>query len=48
MDVINYDHLIVNVKVDEFDLGAVTEGKDATVSVTALNKEVEGTVTKIS
>jgi len=48
MDVINYDHLIVNVKVDEFDLGVITEDKQATVSVTALNKEVAGTVTKIS
>jgi RND family efflux transporter MFP subunit len=48
MDVINYDHLIVKIKVDEFDLNAVTEGQQAKVSVTALNKEVGGTVTSIS
>lgn len=48
MDVINYDHLIVKIKIDEFDLDAISEGGKATVSITALNKEIAGTVSKIS
>ena len=48
MDVINYDRLIVKIKVDEFDLAAVTVGEKAAVTVTALNKEVDGTVSDIS
>lgn len=48
MDVINYDHLIIKIKIDEFDLDAITEGENATISVTALDKEIAGTVLKIS
>jgi len=48
MDVINYDHLIVKIKIDEFDLDAIKEGEKATVSVTALDKDIAGTVSKIS
>lgn len=48
MDVINYDHLIVKIKIDEFDLDEVTEGEKATISVTALNKEIAGAISKIS
>ncbi len=48
MDVINYDNLIVKIKIDEFDLDAIAEGEYAVVSITALNKEIEGTVSKIS
>ena len=48
MDVINYDNLIVKIKIDEFDLDAISEREKATVTVTALNKEIAGTVSKIS
>ena len=48
MDVINYEHLIVKIKIDEFDLDAISEGENATVSVTALDKEIAGTVSNIS
>ncbi len=48
MDVINYDHLIVKIKIDEFDLAAITEGEKAMIAVTALDKEIAGTVSKIS
>ncbi len=48
MDVVNYDNLLVKIKVDEFDLDAVTEGETAVVSIEALNKEVGGHVSKIS
>lgn len=48
MDVINYDNLIVKIKIDEFDLGAIAEGEKALVSITALDKEIDGTVSRIS
>ncbi|MBR0597751.1 efflux RND transporter periplasmic adaptor subunit [Sinanaerobacter chloroacetimidivorans] len=48
MDVVNYDQLQVKIKVDEFDLDSVSEGRDAVVMVTALNKEVRGAVAKVS
>ena len=48
MDVINYDRLIVKIKIDEFDLASVTSGQKATAVITALNKEIPGTITDIS
>ncbi|MEL7658033.1 MAG: efflux RND transporter periplasmic adaptor subunit [Bacillota bacterium] len=48
MDVINYDQLMVKIKIDEFDLDAISEGETADVTITALNKEIPGIVSKIS
>jgi len=48
MDITNYDQLIVNIKIDEFDLDAITEGEEAEVTVTALNKTVKGIISDIS
>lgn len=48
MNVINYDKLIVKIKIDEFDLGAVTEGDPAEVVITALDKSVSGTISEIT
>lgn len=49
LDVINYDDLQVTVKVDEYDVKAVTQGKQVQVTIGALdNKEVTGTVSKVS
>ena len=48
MDIVNYDKLEVKVKVDEFDLGAISEGKEVTVTINPLEKDVAGRVSEIS
>jgi HlyD family secretion protein len=44
MDIIDYDNLEIVVKVDEFDMGAITVGKEVSVTINTLEKEVEGLV----
>jgi len=48
MDIVNYDDLEVKIKVDEFDLNAITEGKEVTVTINPLDKDVTGIVSKVS
>ena len=47
-DITNYDELQVTIKIDEFDIGAVTEGKDVTATVNALEKNISGKIKKVS
>jgi len=44
----NFDNLQVTIKVDEYDIGSVTVGKEVSIYVNALDKEFKGTVSKIS
>lgn len=48
MSIVDYDDLKVNVKVDEYDLTSLEKGKEATVKITALDKEVKGTISSVS
>ncbi len=48
LDVVDYSAMQISVKVDEYDVSAVTVGKAATVKISALNKELSGTVSSIS
>lgn len=48
MDIVNYDNLEVNIKVDEYDLPEITEGMEAEVAVEAIGKTVTGTITEIA
>ncbi len=48
MDIVDYDNLEVKVKVDEYDLGAVSAGKEVTVTINQLGKDVAGKVSEIS
>ena len=48
MNIVDYDHLKVNVKVDEYDITSMKEGKEATVKISALNKEVKGTIQSVA
>ncbi|MDY0235419.1 MAG: HlyD family efflux transporter periplasmic adaptor subunit [Gudongella sp.] len=48
MDIVDYDNLEILVKVDEFDIGAITVGKEVSVMINTLEKEVVGVVSKIS
>lgn len=47
-ELVNYDDLQVTVKVDEYDVQALTAGSEVDVTVNALNKEIRGTVEKVS
>ena len=48
MSIVDYMDLEVSVKVDEFELDAVTEGKEVMVRVNALDNEYSGKVESIS
>lgn len=48
MNVVNYDTLIVTVKVDEYDLSAVSVGKEVSLNVNALDLQIGGVISKIS
>ncbi len=48
MNVVNYDTLIVTVKVDEYDLAAVSVGKEVSLNVNALDLQIGGVISKIS
>ncbi len=48
MEIVDYSNLKINVKVDEYDIGSLKEGKEATVKIGALNKEIKGKISHIS
>ncbi len=48
MDIVNYDELVIKLRVDEYDLAAVTLNKDTEVTISSLDKKVRGKVTDIS
>jgi HlyD family secretion protein len=45
--IVDYTNLELDVQVDEYDLPAISDGKAATITLNALNKDVSGTVTHI-
>ena len=48
MQIADYSTMQLDVKVDEYDLSAVTAGKSATVTVHALGRDLTGTVASVS
>lgn len=46
--IVNYDVLEVTVDVDEYDIGAIEEGKEGTVYLNALERSIPGTVSDIA
>ena len=48
MDLANYDDLQVTIRVDEYDLSTVSAGKEVTATINALDKDVSGTISKVS
>jgi multidrug efflux pump subunit AcrA (membrane-fusion protein) len=48
MKIVDYNNLEINVKVDEYDLSALEVGKEATVYIGAIDKEMNGTVDSIA
>ncbi|MBE5801032.1 MAG: HlyD family efflux transporter periplasmic adaptor subunit [Clostridiales bacterium] len=46
--IVDYQNLEVSVDVDEYDIGALTEGKEGMVYLNALEKQIPGKVTDIA
>lgn len=47
-DIIDFENLKVTVKVDEYDLSSILKGKEVTVTIGAINKEIKGKVSSVS
>lgn len=48
LDLVDYTSLNAVVKVDEYDIGAIVAGKKVIVTVSALSRDVEGTVRRLT
>ncbi|WP_303861730.1 efflux RND transporter periplasmic adaptor subunit [Alkalibaculum bacchi] len=48
IDITDYKNMEIIVKVDEYDLGAIKENMDATVTISAIDKEIMGKIKSIS
>ncbi len=48
MEIVDYNNLEINVRVGEYDIGALKKGKEASVKIGALNKELKGKIRDIS
>lgn len=46
--IVDYDTLEVSIDVDEYDIGAVEEGKEGTVYLNALETSVPGTISEVA
>lgn len=47
-EIVDYSSLEIIFKADEFDVGVLEEGKEATVYIPAVNKEITGKIREIS
>ncbi len=48
IDITDYENMEITVKIDEYDLGAIKEDMDTTVSISAIDKEIKGKIKSIS
>jgi len=48
LEIVDYNNLEVKVKVDEYDITALEKGKEATVKIGAINKEIKGKISNMS
>lgn len=48
MEIVDYKNLQVNIKLDEYSIPALEVGKDATVYMNAIDKEIKGSINSIS
>lgn len=48
MEIVDYSDLQIGIKVDEYDLSAIKEGVEATVTIHALDRDVIGKVIEVS
>jgi len=48
LEIVDYNNLKINVKVDEYDISALEQGKETTVKIGAINKEIKGKISSMS
>lgn len=48
LEIVDYNNLEINVKVDEYDIAALEKGKETTIKIGAINKEIKGKISNIS
>jgi multidrug efflux pump subunit AcrA (membrane-fusion protein) len=48
LEIVDYNNLKINVKVDEYDITALEKGNLTTVKIGAINKEIKGKISSIS
>jgi len=48
IEIVDYENLQINVKVDEYDIAALAKDKETTVKIGAINKEIKGKIRSIS
>lgn len=48
VDIVDYSDLQINVKVDEYDLAAISKDKEASITIHALAKDVKGKIAEVS
>lgn len=48
MEIVDFKNLNINVKVDEYDISALETGKEAIVTIGAIQKDIKGKIAKIS
>lgn len=48
LEIVDYSDLEISVKVDEYDISAIEVGKETSVTIGAIDKELTGTISNIS
>jgi len=48
LEIVDYNNLEIKVKVDEYDIAALVTGKETTVKIGAINKDIKGVVSSMS
>lgn len=48
LEIVDYNNLEINVKVDEYDYTALEKGKEITVKLGAIDKEIKGVISNMS
>lgn len=48
LEIVDYNNLEIKVKVDEYDIASLEQGKETTVKIGAINKDIKGTVSSMS
>ena len=48
LDIVDYNNLEIKVKVDEYNIAALEKGKETTVNIGAINKDIKGVVSSMS
>ena len=48
LEIVDYNNLEIKVKVDEYDIAALANGKETSVKIGAINKDIKGVISSMS